>query len=113
MWDLLIVLTIIMFAVVAYSWFKSRTAEVVSARALVLRKRLISPDNYLVTFGMPGIEKELTVGMDVYLANDEGQWGNLTYQGEILREWVPEPKDEPYQPAPRKSQPLNPDYHEP
>lgn len=113
MLDLLIVLTVAMFAVVAYSWYKSRSAPVVSTRALVCRKRLIHPDNYMITFGMPGQEHELNVGLDVYMANDEGQWGNLVFQGERFREFVPEPKEEPYKPqTPRKPQPLNPDYRE-
>lgn len=115
MWDLMIILTIFMFVVVGYSWLKSRNAPVVSVRAIVLRKRFSSPSVHFITFGMPGYEKELVVREAVYFAHEEGQRGNLTYQGEIFREFIPDPAEVSQQPtgSPKPApQPLDPNYHD-
>jgi hypothetical protein len=114
MWDLMIILTIVMFVVVGYSWIKSRTAPVVSVRALVLRKRVSSPTVQFVTFGMPGGERELVVPEAAYAVHEEGQWGRLTYQGEIFREFIPEPAviQQPTGPPRSAPKPLDPDYHD-
>jgi len=90
MWDLLLVLTIIMLAIMGYSWLQSRRATIRRVRATVARKRRMS-DACCVTFRIGGAgEKELVVPEEFYLSENEGQWGILTFQGEIFKGFDPE-----------------------
>ena len=104
-----------MLIIVGYSWLRSSSTKVVRVRAVVARKRFMLPNTYCVTFGIPGGERELVVPEEVYFSADEGQWGYLVFQGEIFRQFIPEPKaaDQglagPPKPPPY---PLNPDHDE-
>jgi hypothetical protein len=90
MWDLLLVLTMIMLAIMGYSWLQSRRAPIRRVRATVARKRRMS-DACCVTFRIGGAgEKELVVPEEFYLSENEGQWGILTFQGEIFKGFEPE-----------------------
>ena len=105
-----------MLIVVAYSWLQSRRAEVRTVRAVVARKRFIHPNDYYMTFGMPGGEREFVVREGVYFSADEGQWGSLTFQGETFRGFIPDPQvvdHAPAGPPKRPPRPLNPDYEKP
>ena len=103
-----------MLVVVGYSWWQSKQAPIVRARAVVGRKRFMStPLTRYITFRIAGDgERELIVPESVYFSVEENQWGSLTCQGEHFKEFIPEPKEDVQPPPPpsRPLQPLNPDY---
>lgn len=92
--EILLILTIGMFAYVGYWLLQNKLKPVQRASAMVARKRAISNHCY-VTFALDAREVELVVPTETYISLEERQSGWLTFQGELFKNFMPDSESRP------------------